>query len=388
MKILLFTPDFPPGLGGIATHAGGIARGFSQLGEEIVVLTQHVKNDFDFDRKQEFKIVRVRNWPFLREFLFFFYLPYLVKKYRIERVYNVVWMPCGAISFFFSRILGFPYYIAAHGSELFDANTLLKAKTKQSLKWLMKLTFRNATKCFPGSNYTKGILIRNKICSENLEIIPYGVDLERFHPAINCSEIMRKYNLFNKKIILTVARLDGYKGHDMVIKSLPEALKKIPNLIYLIVGGGSEKQRLKKLIRDIGLQDRVIFTGYVPYKDIPKYYMLCDVFVMPSREVRIRRHWFEGFGIVYLEANACGKPVIGGRSGGVEDAVIHGQTGLLVDPNSIKEISEALCLLLTDERYANRLGQNGKRRIERGFTWQKIARRFKAAMEQINRAKS
>ena len=308
--------------------------------------------------------------------------PFMHKKYKIQQVFNVVWLPCGAISFFASRILNFSYYVIAFGSEIFDANTLLKRKIKKKLKWLMKLTFKNATKCFPISNYTKIILEENGIKSENLLVIPGGVDLSKFSPDVDYLKIAQKYRLVNKRVILTVARLEEHKGHDLVIKSLPGALEKIPNLIYLIVGEGSEKQRLKKLVGDLGLQNKVIFTGYVPQKNIPEYYMLCDVFVMPSRETRIRRHWFEGFGIAYLEANACGKPVIGGASGGIGDAIIHGQTGLLVNPNNIKEISNALQLLLTDKKYATMLGQKGKERVERDFSWKEIARKIKTVMEQ------
>lgn len=382
MRILLFTVDFPPILGGISAYSYGIVNGLSQLGEEVIVLTQNVRGDFEFDRCQKFKIIRVTNLILLREVLFFFSFLYIVKKYKIEQVFNVVWLPCGVISLLASAILNFSYYVAAHGSEIFDANTFLKRKIKKKLKWLMRLTFKNAAKSFPVSNFTKMILEENKIEPENLLVIPCGVDLNKFSADVDYLKITEKYGLADKRVILTVARLDEHKGHDLVIKSLPKVLEKIPNLLYLIVGGGPEKQRLGKLIGDLGLQEKVIFTGCVPCEDIPKYYRLCDVFVMPSRETKIRRHWFEGFGIVYLEANACGKPVIGGASGGISDVIIHGQTGLLVNPNDIKEISNAIQLLLTDEKYAALLGQRGRERAGRDFSWRKIARKIRAVMEQ------
>jgi phosphatidylinositol alpha-1,6-mannosyltransferase len=152
--------------------------------------------------------------------------------------------------------------------------------------------------------------------------------------------------------------------------------------MYLIVGEGPEGKRLRRLVRQLGLEDKVIFVGPIPYGEVAKYYKLCDVYVMPSKEVRTKHHWFEGFGIVYLEANACGKPVIGGRSGGVGDAVIHGQTGLLVNPYDVKEMSKALQLLLTDRRYASLLGQQGKQRVESDFTWGQVIGKIRAIIQQ------
>jgi len=386
MRILIFTVDFPPLTGGISVYAHGIADGLRQSGEEIFILAQHSRNDFEFDRDQKFKIIRVSNIIILREILLFFWFIYIVKRFKIQHVINLVWMPCGVISLFVSRILNFSYYVVAFGSEIFDANTLLKSKIKKKLKWLMQLTFNNANKCFPISSYTETILQTNGIRPENLLVVPGGVDLNKFNSNVDYGEIIKKYNFVNKRVILTVARLDEHKGHDLVIKSLPEVLKEIPDLVYLIVGDGPEKKRLKELAMALGLKDKVIFTGSVPHERTPKFYALCDVFIMPSREIRLGRQWFEGFGIAYLEASACSKPVIGGASGGIRDAVIADQTGVLVDPNGTQDISRALQLLLTDKKYAVTLGEKGRERVEANFSWQIIARRIETVMQETDLA--
>lgn len=384
MRILIFTVDFPPLTGGISVYAYGIAEGLRQLEEEIFVLTQHSKDDFKFDRGQKFKIIRVANIIILREILLFLWFFYIVKRFKIQHVINLVWMPCGVISLFASRILNFSYYVVAFGSEIFDANTLLKSKIKKKLKWLMQLTFNNANKCFPISNYTEAILQKNGIRPSNLLVVPGGVDLSKFNPNIDYGEIIKKYGLVNKRIVLTVARLDEHKGHDLVIKSLPEVLREIPDLVYLIVGDGPEKKRLKELVMALGLKDKVVFTGSVPHEKTPKFYALCDLFIMPSREIKLGRQWFEGFGIAYLEASACSKPVIGGASGGIRDAVVADQTGVLVDPNGTQGISRALQLLLKDKKYAVMLGEKGRARVESNFSWQIIARRIDTVIQEID----
>ena len=138
------------------------------------------------------------------------------------------------------------------------------------------------------------------------------------------------------------------------------------------------------MVMDLGLEEKVVFTGSVSHDNTPEFFATCDVFVMPSREVTKGRHCFEGFGIVYLEANACAKPVIGGASGGVSDAIIHGQTGLLVNPYDVNELSDALELLLTDKKYANLLGERGRQRVEECFSWDKIAKKVKNTIEERN----
>ncbi len=120
----------------------------------------------------------------------------------------------------------------------------------------------------------------------------------------------------------------------------------------------------------------MIFAGEVKEEEIPLYYMACDLFIMPSYEIKEKGD-VEGFGIAYLEANACGKPVIGGRSGGVTDAVIDGETGLLIDPLNINQIAEALIKLLTNSGLARKLGEEGRRRIKKELNWRKIAQEIR-----------
>ncbi len=173
--------------------------------------------------------------------------------------------------------------------------------------------------------------------------------------------------LHGKKVLLSVGRLVPRKGFDKVIESLSEVIKKVPNLQYLIVGNGQYKDDLEKLALNLKVLDHLTICEDIPDTNLPSYYDLADVFIMPARQIDVCD--VEGFGIVYLEANSFGKPVIAGKSGGASEAVIDGQTGLLVDPANVSDIAKAITQLMTNQEYAMKLGENGKARVMNEFQW-------------------
>jgi phosphatidylinositol alpha-1,6-mannosyltransferase len=174
--------------------------------------------------------------------------------------------------------------------------------------------------------------------------------------------------------VLTVGNLVERKGHDMVIRTLPKLIRRIPELTYLIVGNGTHRETLDRLAWEVGVRDRIVFAGHVDAADLPAVYALGDVFVMPSR-VQPAECEVEGFGLVYLEANACGKPVIGGRSGGIPEAIVDGETGFLVDPEAADEIAQRLEAILTDRELAEGMGRRGRARVQAHFSWADAATR-------------
>ncbi len=354
--------------GGMAQYSYGIAKGLAELEEGIIVLAPQIKGDSGFDKKQKFKTIRMRvpqKYTY-KVIVMFFYLTYTVIKYRIKKILATTWSPCGVAASLFSKLHKLPYFVSTYGLDI------LEPQRSPRYTKLMRETLNGAAKIFPISNFTKSKLIELSIAREKIVVIPPAVDPLRFNPNIDSSEIRRKFSLYDKKVILTVGRLTERKGHDMVIQSLHRVFEKVPSAIYLIVGSGPEKKRLKRLVEDLDLKEKVIFAGFVSDEELPKCYAACDLFIMPSREIKEKGE-VEGFGIVYLEANACGKPVIGGRSGGVEDAIIDGVTGFLVTPLDKDEISRTLIRLLKDESLAKRLGRNGRMRIESELNWKNIA---------------
>jgi len=378
MNILVFSTDYKPNTGGIAEHTYQIAKHIAKKGHNVTVLSSKLNSCEEFDKMQSFKTYRVFSLSFLKNILLFFYLGYFVLRFRINLVYNAVWNPCGIISCFLSFALNFRYVVVAHGSELYSIKLPWQTLKERLKIWLKRViqpkVYNHAFKVFAVSNYIKKKLEKAGVDSKKILVFNNGVSLEEFETEQVDEEIINKYNLKGKKIILIVSRLVARKGHDMIIRTLPKVLEKVPNAIYLIAGDGSRRSFLEDLTTRFNLEDNVIFLGFVPHKHLPRLYNSCDVFIMASRE--------EGFGIVFLEANACKKPVIGGRSGGIPDAIIDGETGLLVDPQDPNDIAKGLIKILTNKRLAKKMGENGYNRVKRELTWDKIVSRMMEIVQE------
>ncbi|MBI3316616.1 MAG: glycosyltransferase family 4 protein [Candidatus Omnitrophica bacterium] len=168
-------------------------------------------------------------------------------------------------------------------------------------------------------------------------LLPNSVDLDQFKPGAKRSDLMNRYGLEGKKIIMTLARLNAserYKGIDEVLEALPALISEIPDILYLIVGDGTDRKRFERKVQSLNLNKQVIFAGQISEAEKVDYYRLADVFVMPGRG--------EGFGIVYLEALASGIPVIGSKRDASRETLCEGELGILVDPDNPKEIQSAI----------------------------------------------
>jgi phosphatidylinositol alpha-1,6-mannosyltransferase len=216
--------------------------------------------------------------------------------------------------------------------------------------------YNKAHRIFAVSNFTKSKLEDIGVCADKIYVFNNGIEIDRFGSERKHHQIIEDLDLEDKKIILTVSWLTERKGQDMVIRSLPEVLKEFDNVVYLISGVGPAEKKLKSITDSLSLQNNVKFLGYVSDEEIVSLYNRCDVFIMASRQIE---NSVEGFGIVFLEANACRKPVIAGNSGGISDAVVDGVTGLMVDPLNPNDIAQAIIRLLSDKELSETLGNNG-----------------------------
>ena len=361
MRILLVTNDFPPKVGGIQTYCYELAKNLTSLGEEVTVLAPGVEGDLEFDKRQDFKIIRLK-----KKISLYFTFFSTLRRERIEKILVAHRANYARLASWADIHLKIPYDIIVYGGEI-----LLSRRRKSIRK-----NFARAGKIITISNFTKERLIEIGIPEKKIVIIHPGVDPIKFNPQLDSSSIKKKHNIEGKRIILTVSHLVKRKGHHNVLRALPQVLEKVPNIVYLIVGEGEEEENLKGIVRDLKLKERVIFVGEVKEKEIPLYYAACDIFIMPSYEIE-KKGDVEGFGIAYLEASACGKPVVGGKSGGVPDAVIDGETGLLINPLDIDQIAQSLVKLLTNPELARRLGGKGRGRLEKELNWGKIAQEIR-----------
>jgi len=354
-KVLLITGDFLPVKGGISTLFFEICNKINS----IMVLTKKSRNDEAFDSLQKFKIRRIRTFhKYLQPLCFGLNAFRTVKKEKIDKLICGQLLIPGLSGYLIQKFLKIPYYVHVYGPEF---------KEHKIFSPLLKRILKSATKIITISNFARVQLIKQDISSSKIEILTPGVDTARFNPNLNADKILRKHNLYNKTVLLTVSRLDMNKGIDKMIYLMPEILRKYPNAVYLIVGTGPEEQYLKKLAAKSS-KESIIFTGEVPDEELPLYYASCDVFVLLTRKVP-KKGFVEGFGIVFLEASACGKSIIAGRAGGSAEAVEDQITGLVVNPHNDSEILSSLEKLLKDDNLRNKLGSNGRMRIENEFNW-------------------
>jgi phosphatidylinositol alpha-1,6-mannosyltransferase len=205
--------------------------------------------------------------------------------------------------------------------------------------------------------------------------LPPGVNEGEFRPGAGGAEILDRLGLADRPVVVCVSRLVPRKGQDTLIRSLPEIHRRAPGTAILIVGGGPYRKRLEQMVDDAGLAGDVVFTGSVPWADLPEYFDAGDVFAMPCRTRRGGLD-VEGLGIVYLEASATGLPVVAGDSGGAPDAVIDGETGYVVDGRSAAQVAERIADLLDDPAKAKEFGRRGRDWIERAWRWDLIADRL------------
>jgi phosphatidyl-myo-inositol dimannoside synthase len=202
-----------------------------------------------------------------------------------------------------------------------------------------------------------------------------GVDSDAFRPGAGGAAVRERLELAGRPVVVCVSRLVPRKGQDTLIRAWPQVRAAVPDAALLLVGGGPYAGRLQRLAGRLGVAGSVIFTGSVPWPELPSYYDAGDVFAMPCRT---RRHGLdvEGLGIVYLEASATGLPVIGGDSGNAPDAIRDGETGYVVAGRSPAGVADRLVHLLTDPVGARAMGEKGLAWVDQEWRWDLVARRL------------
>jgi phosphatidyl-myo-inositol dimannoside synthase len=222
--------------------------------------------------------------------------------------------------------LSIRYTVLTYGKEVWQTLPLQEQKALQQANSIWTI-----------SRYSRDRMVEaNNIDSQKVAILPCIVDSDRFTPGAKPPELLEKYGLNNATVLMTVARLwsgDIYKGVDVTIRALPQILSKFPDVKYLVIGRGDDLPRLEALAQELGVSDRVIFAGFVPTTELPDHYRVADAYIMPSQE---------GFGIVYLEAMACGKPVLSGDADGSSDPLQDGLLGWQVPHRDVAAVAIAV----------------------------------------------
>jgi len=384
MNVLMMTDSFLPHAGGSRVYYHNVYSRFAP--DQVTVLTKKVSGWEDFDAREsrpDYRIVRqfrplpdhhFRQIP--RALLPLGSALRILLTQSIDLIHTGDLFPQGLFAETFSRYCGIPYVAYSHGEDM----TMTEGRRFQPL--LRNRVYRGAAAVIANSNFARERLLAIGVAEERIHRITPGVDLNQFSLRARRPELVSRFSLHDQLVLVTVARLVARKGHDTVIRSLPQLAQEFPNLKYLVVGGGPDRQALEQLARELNVAERVVFTGYVPENDLADFYALGDVMVMPNRCES--NGDLEGFGMAFVEANAVGRPVVGGRSGGAEEAIAEGESGLLLeDPRSVDELVSALRLLLSNRELRLRMGIAGAQRVQQEFGWQSRAERIRQISREI-----
>lgn len=365
-RLLVLTELFLPTKGGTAVWFDEVYRRLG--GKEIHVVTAEVPGAQEHDRHHPNSVHRVRlaRRAWLRPESLGMYATLLARSLRIWRrhgldaVHAGRVLPEGLVGLAVARLARVPLVVYAHGEEI----TAWRQPAKlRAMTW----TYRRADRVIANSEFTRGELLKLGVAPERIELVYPGVDIERFRPGLPCGDLALPPG---RKLILSVGRLSRRKGFDHTIRALARLRQHGIDADYAIIGIGEDEAYLRRTASECGVAEHVRLLGHVPPADLPRWYNACDVFAMPNRRIGGDD---EGFGMVFLEAAACGKPVVAGTDGGTGDAVLDGATGLRVDGSSVEAIAGALRRLFEDASLSSRLGEAGRARVVERMSWERVA---------------
>lgn len=373
-KTLFFTNDFGPRAGGIETFVHGLIERFPK--GTVIVYTSQQGDSSSYDatwfENYGVQVIRDRSKMLLPTPRVVLNVRKLIKRERPE----VIVFGAAAPLAMAGKLLPAAKKIAiTHGHEVWWAKV-------PPFNLAIRLIGNSVDHLTYLGPYTKSAISKSlskKAIAAMVQIAP-GIDTEKFQPvdANSLSSLRKSLGLEGKEVIVSVGRLVPRKGQDKLVKAMPEILKARPNAHLLFVGSGSYKKALDNLIVERELGRNVSFTGRVNYDELTNYICLGDIFAMPSRS-RFAGLEVEGLGIVYLEASACGLPVLAGDSGGAPDAVLPGKTGLVVNGLDVKAIADGVIKLLSGDRAA--MGQTGREWALANWDWNIWAAKFLKLVE-------
>ncbi|MER7753402.1 glycosyltransferase family 4 protein [Kitasatospora sp. NPDC097643] len=370
-RTLIVTNDFPPRPGGIQAFVHNMA--VRQPAGSIVVYASTWRDGSEvarFDAEQPFPVIRDRTKVMVPTPRVTRRAAEILRAEKCDSVWFGAAAPLGLMAPTLrragaSRLLGMTHGHEAAWAQLPAARQLLRriGAGTDVLTYLGEYTrSRIADAVGPQA-------------AARMVQLPPGVDETTFNPDSGGAEVRRRLGLADRPVVVCVSRLVPRKGQDTLIEAMPRILADVPDAVLLIVGGGPYRADLEKLADARGVRASVRFTGSVPWEELPAHYGAGDVFAMPCRTRRGGLD-VEGLGIVYLEASATGLPVVAGDSGGAPDAVLEGETGYVVPGGSAEAAAERIVRLLHDEELRRRMGEAGRRWVERSWRWDLLAGRL------------
>ncbi|MDL1893897.1 glycosyltransferase family 4 protein [Sphingobacteriales bacterium CHB3] len=380
MRVILFSSEFPPGPGGLGTHAYYLSKSMSEKGWEIVVLTPQdyasAAEVAEFNRTQAFPVVTL---PSGRGAIIELFTRVKVLARQLKSMNPDIVVASGERAAWLAALVCFMtsrrYAVVGHGTEYGTASGWRA--------FLTRLALNRADLVIVVSNFTHALVKKLGATPRRMTVIPNGADPDLFMrlPPDQVIEFKRKIGMHDRHIILTVGQVTERKGQEVIIRALPQILDSIPDTHYVMVGLPTGKEVLMSLAKSLGVHDHVHFAGKVSQQELVRYMNACDVFAMTSRMTSSGD--CEGYGIAAVEAALCGKPAVVSGESGLAEAIVDGETGIVVPPNDVQATSAALIRLLSDRNLRRHMGENAQARALREQTWCRRGAEMESALRGL-----
>jgi len=374
-RLLVLTELFLPTKGGTAVWAAEVYKRLG--GKAIHIVTADVPGAAAVDATHPNTIHRLnlKRVPWLRPeslamyLRFFFVSLWLALTHRFDAIHAFRALPEGLVAWLVARLTLRPVVIYAHGEELTTWGRGGKYKA-------MRFALRHADRVVANSEHTRATLLEMGVDPARISLIYPGVDVSVFRPGLDTAGLRESLGIrADEKLVFSVGRLSRRKGFDQMIRAVAQLHSEGVAVHYVIAGIGEDAGYLDGLIAEHDVRNIVHRIGAVSEADLPRWMNACDVFAMPNREINGDN---EGFGMVLIEASACGKPVLAGAAGGTGSAVLHNETGLRVDGSRVEPVAQALGKLLMQTADAAAMGRRGWERVQAEFAWEKVADKTRA----------
>ena len=363
MKILIATIDYPPIEGGIGTLCLETARALHELGHDVTVVAPWFPEMDEFDSDEPYTVHRFKGYHSgpLRLIPLWLAVSPRLRDADMLIAANVAYG--GTIG----RISSVPYTVFAYGYEF------LKYTHRPFIASFIRASYARADHILAISEFTASALVDFGVNLEGIDVCLPGTSQPRAIDAATITKVRKRYVLEDHRVILSVGRMIPRKNQVALVHAMPKIVEAVPDAVLVIAGRGPEVHTISRAAVDLGAREYVLLPGRVSDDDLDALYEICDVFALANKETHGGS--IEGFGLVFTEASARGKPVVGGRSGGAVEAIVDGETGLLVDPDDVDAIADAIIALLTDPDRAESMGEAGRLRVSQNLSWQAFARK-------------
>ena len=359
--IIIATQCFAPKIGGIEALMTGMAESMSSIGKDVLVLADG-KINLAGDKNKKYSIKRFQGWKPLRRIRKARYIEKICKEKDVEAIFADSWKSIEYLSKKNKKIL-----VLAHGTEIPKQYWSLMIDIFRFKKKRIIKSYKDVYKIIANSNYTKELMLASlKIDSKQIRIIHPGIDVYSEFISNDEHQYVKKIIYNRSPVITTLARVEKRKGHKYIINAINEYKDQFPDLVYLIAGKGPYLNNIISYVKKLNLQDKILFLGWITEPEKSLILKNSDIFAMTPIT---SGESVEGFGMAFIDAAFHGIASIGSDNGGIRDAIIDGETGIVCKANNQSDISLKLKMLIEDKKLRNELGNNGKKIAEERFTW-------------------